>query len=318
MSALVSKTAPPTMGSAIPSRTTPSALGSCKAPKGHFVFVDEDEVKQAGPSPTGEIEGITKSTSPHPGVDEDGPQGLACMGTLISLSKESRRYGQPLENKSFVATVPFTGVRLADLVLTDKRSMIRSMFGPEGRYRTRLGTVVAFNSSSVGVLNSVISNSNIASLTEWSSFASLFDEFFVHQTWVRFEPRNRYQFPVTAGPSVSTCNCLLTVTPLFHGTSGYASAATAMNNRLTAVQSTADPFTFVWVNNERSSQGVVVSPTTSLPLPTQSWCLTTSAAASLYTGQIQLLGATAVGPATGVVTVGDIAVLYDISFRVRA
>jgi len=317
MSALVSKTAPPTMGPAF-ARATPSALGSCKAPKGHFVFVDEDEVKQAGPSPTGGIEGITTSTSPHPGVDEDGPQGLAHFGALISLSRRNQPLVTPEENKSYAPTKPFTGVTLADLNLTDKKSMIRSIVGSKGRYRTCLGTVVAFNTSSVGVLNSVISNSNIASLSEWSAFASLFDEFFVHRTWMRFEPRNRYQFPVTAGPSVSTCNCLLTVTPLFHGTSGYSSAGTAMNNRLTAVRSTADPFDFEWVNNERSSGGVVVSPTTSLPLPTQSWCLTTTAAAMLYTGQIQLLGATAVGPATGVVTVGDIAVLYDISFRVRA
>jgi hypothetical protein len=291
------------------------------------VFVADDDVKQAGPLAKARIEGTATLSAPHRVSDEDGPQGpldvespcLVAQPALVSLSRAMCIHTFPEENKSSKAVmVPFTGVPLADLILTDSKKLIRTMFGQKGRYRTNLGSVLAFNSSSVGVLNSVVSNSNVASLTEWSAFASLFDEFFIHRVWMRFEPRNRYQFPVTAGPSVSTCNCLLTVTPLFHGTSGYASASTAMNNRLTKVQSTADPFSFEWVNNESSAGGVVVSPTTSLPLPTQSWCLTASAAAALYTGQIQLLGATAIGPATGVVTVGDIAVLYDISFRVRA
>jgi hypothetical protein len=61
-----------------------------------------------------------------------------------------------------------------------------------------------------------------------------------------------------------------------------------------------------------------VADTSSSVLPSQGWCLTASSPASLYTGTIQVLGATPIGPGTGVVSFADVAVIYDVSFRVRA
>jgi hypothetical protein len=195
--------------------------------------------------------------------------------------------------------------------------MLRSIFNTNP-YRTRLGQVFAFNSSSVGVLNSVISNTNIVSLPEFASFQGIFDEFFVNGFKASFVPVSRYQFPVASPPTTTVSNVLLTATPLFHGTGGYTSASNAMNNSLTEVHSSGDPFVTYWHNNEDPSQGIMVSPSVTLPTASQSWCSTSTAAASLYEGQVQYFGAAAIGPGTGVVTVGYFAVAYDISFRVRS
>jgi hypothetical protein len=201
--------------------------------------------------------------------------------------------------------------------LFNPRTMMRSIFATNP-YRTRLGQVFAFNSSGVGVLNSVISNLNIVSLPEFSSFQGIFDEFFVHAIKASYVPRSRYQFPIASPPTTTTTNCLLTATPLYHGTAGYTSASNAMNNSLTEVHSSGDPFVSWWENNEDPSMGIMVSPSVTLPTASQSWCSTVTAAASLYEGQIQYLGSTPIGAGAAVVTVGDFAVTYDIAFRVRA
>jgi len=188
-----------------------------------------------------------------------------------------------------------------------------------GAYRTVLGTVVVANTSLVGVINFSIMNSNLSGLTDFPLFASLFDEFFVHSAHVTFVPRSRYQYvPATTSPGTSVVNTLLTMTQLFHGVGGYASAATAMENATTKIFSTADPFSFWWRNNESPAGGVVVNSSSSGVLPSQGWCLTASGPASLYQGNIQGLGATPIGPGTGVVSFADIAVQYDVTFRNRA
>jgi hypothetical protein len=146
----------------------------------------------------------------------------------------------------------------------------------------------------------------------------VFDEFFVNAIRTTFVPRSRYQFPIASPPTTTTSNCLLTVVPLYHGTGGYTSSALMMNNSLVEVHSTADPFTFTWFNNESPTGGVMVSPSVTLPTASQSWCSTVAAAAALYEGQIQYFGSTSIGAGSAVVTVGDFAVTYDITFRVRA
>jgi len=209
-------------------------------------------------------------------------------------------------------------LQLVIQALQEPRSLARHILGMNP-YRSHLGTVLVANTSSVGVINFAITNSGLSGLSEFSAFATLFDEFFVHSMTIRFVPRSRYQYvPAETSPATSVVNTLLTVTPLFHGTPGYASSATAMENERTMVTSTADPFSFVWKNNESPSAGTVVADTSSSVLPSQGWCLTAASPASLYTGTIQGLGATPIGPGTGVVSFADVAVIYDVSFRVRA
>jgi hypothetical protein len=274
-------------------------------PSGRFVFVEDSKTISSLESKTAQMSSDVTPT-------------LITLASTFAprLAIESEKKARVPSDEYRVKPTIIHGLKLSSSVF-NVRTVLRSIY-MTNPYRTRLGVTLAFNSSSVGVLNSAISCSGAASLTEFPSFATIFDEFFVHGMITTFIPRNRYQFPVTAGPSVSTCNCLLTVTPLYHGTGGYVSSSAAMNNSLTAVHSTADPFGFTWRNNEDPDVGIMVSPSITLPTACQSWCSTNSTAAVLYEGQIQYLGAAAIGPGTGVVTVGDFAVSYDISFRVRA
>jgi len=195
------------------------------------------------------------------------------------------------------------------------RSLLRSMRRP---YSTVLATAVTLNTLTSGKVNGAISNSSLAGLSEFPSFATLFDEFFITRFVVRFAPVSRYQYPVNALPTLGVTSAGLTLTALHHGVPGYSTSATAMENATTSVLNTSDPWSYTWSNVERPSVSTVVAPETSAATPTQGWCLTSATPAALYTGNVQLLTDDVIGPGGTMITIGRLYVLYHVMFRLRA
>jgi len=187
---------------------------------------------------------------------------------------------------------------------------ITSMIGVDRIFKMRLGSVVTISSSALGIVNSVLNVNAIASSADFSSFSTIFTEFFVVKMTAAFVPVSRYQYPLTGVAATSISNRLVGVVPLYHSASAYTSVSTMSNNSSFKHHSTADPFSFTWVNNEDWRAGVTSSSTN------QSWLPTASGGS--YNGFIQFLSNAAPPALPASEVLGDIVVSYDVLFRARS
>jgi hypothetical protein len=185
-------------------------------------------------------------------------------------------------------------------------------------FRARLGYVGALTTSSVGVLNAAVNVSTLATISEFASYATLFDEFFVHNFLVRYEPNNQFFGPCNVDPAafLSWSTTLIIAAPLYHGSGTYTAASDMVNNIGHRVLNTGRPWTMKWINNESPTSGVMVSASTSSVSPTQGWCLTNSASAGNYTGLLQFRTSLPL-PFTSAKTLGQTVIVFDVSFRAR-
>jgi hypothetical protein len=223
---------------------------------------------------------------------------------------------KPVERKGFMSTSLGAPDTVSfSLFRETTRSIMRGMKTP---FSTTMGTALAFNTLSTGLINANVANTSIAGLSEFPSFAAIFDEFFVTHIKVKYEPRSMFQYQPSTTPGTNTTSTGLVCTALHHGVSAYSSAATAMENATSRVFHTATPWIYTWINVESPRSTVVVAPETSSATSTQSWCLTASTAAGLYTGLVQFLNSSAIGTGSAMVTVGDVFVTYSLMFRLRA
>jgi hypothetical protein len=200
---------------------------------------------------------------------------------------------------------------------TNAMNAMRSMMGRKP-YRAILRLPFDITSTAGGVINSLITVNALSTLSEFASFATLFDEFFVHSMQVRYEPYSEYQFNVGTTPGTNKTNVGLGVVSTFHGAANYSTYATLLNNSTLLYTNTAKRWTKTWKNNESPSGGIAVSSSTSLPIASQGWCLTQNADASLYTGNVQVFGSAVIGTGLVSVTPGTTLLSWDVSFRMRA
>jgi hypothetical protein len=196
---------------------------------------------------------------------------------------------------------------------------LRGMFP---KFRTRLGLLTTLASTVTSGLVSVSYNVNsVAGIAEFSSWANLFDEFFVHSMTIHYEPIDAFQSPylssVLSTPVTGATSVPCYIVSLYHAAATYGTPSPMANNSSVKVVHTARPWTHVWKNNENPKAGVLPAGGTGSTLPTQGWCLTSATPASNYTGTAQLFGHLAtIYPAS--TTLGTITLFYDVTFRARA
>jgi hypothetical protein len=192
-------------------------------------------------------------------------------------------------------------------------SVLSRMFA--GRvYPFRLATVLNMSSSGTGIVNSIIATSSIQFNGDFIALSGVFNEFFVSEMRVAWEPVSMYNFPLTGTAATSVSSLPLGVASLQHSQPVYTSLATMAENYEYAHHNTGRPFAFKWKNVESKNSTVVVAPV-STGSPVQSWAMCTDVAS--YTGTLQFLTQSA-PPALPVTQVlGTFLVEYLVWFRVR-
>lgn len=183
------------------------------------------------------------------------------------------------------------------------------------RIRTVLGYTGFLSTDATGRINSSATTATIATTAEFVSFASLFDEFFIHSFTVHYLPYNQNMTQPSMSYSTPASGMLLAA-PIYHGAGLYTSANAMANSGQLSVLSTGKPWRCSWRNNESPTGGVSSSSSTSSPTASQSWCLTAASNAALYTGRLQFLNQGLLTAALSS-SVGELIVRFDISFRVR-
>lgn len=185
-------------------------------------------------------------------------------------------------------------------------------------YTTVIGSVGSMTTSAAGAINSQVQCASLAALAEFVSFAALFDEFFITDFSVHYVPFN--QFMTNPSSSLSTplyASGLLLGVPLYHGAASYTTAVAMSSNIDVKCVTTASPWAMRWKNNESPKSTVSSSSTTSAPVPSQGWCLTSATSAALYTGALQFRNSQNFQNVLSS-TVGDLMIRYHVIFRARA
>jgi len=191
-------------------------------------------------------------------------------------------------------------------------SSMRSSLASE--QKAVFGTSIAIVANGSGFVNAVIAVSNVAGLSEFSSYATLFGEFFVTKMDVLYQPQSIYG----SWPAASTAATgqPLGVLSLHHGITAPTTLALAAPNASIKYAHTGNPWKYRWVNIDDRKARVVTSPLAGASVPTQSWCLTDSTASASYTGQVQFISPTNVGvPAA--TQLGNFLVKWEVYFRNR-
>jgi len=166
---------------------------------------------------------------------------------------------------------------------------------------------------------------NVSSAVEWSSFAALFDEFFVKAVAIRFQP-----IQDTAGALINSTATNLQNLPLTLGEYQHDAAKVTDNSTAwitlagtskSKFMNTNKPWSYTWKNCEKFSYTLPMGDQTTSSC-TQTWCLTS--APSKYGGFIQVgtqyvssatPNQTAIGQS---VALGSLLVEYRVAFRARS
>jgi len=207
-------------------------------------------------------------------------------------------------------TIPHSGYQYTDtkesLILTN---VMRGLFRDK-IYGFRLSTALNMSSSSSGIVNSVINVDVVRSSPDFSAISSIFQEFFVKKVEAKWIPNSRYQYPLSGTSTLSIANLPIGCAQLQHYAAAYTSLGALANNYDAKYHSTGDPFTYSWVNVEKSSEGTL--PVTSV---TQSWCDT--GGSQTYGGSVQFLSQSAPPALPFSQVLGTFMVHWDLLFRVR-
>jgi hypothetical protein len=160
------------------------------------------------------------------------------------------------------------------------------------------------------VVNSVINTAGVASLSDFTALAGIFNEFFVIGFSAKWEPASMYNGPVGYLPASTVSSLPLGCAQLQHAAATYTTLGTMTESYAFALHNTGRPFTYVWTNVEDIKTKTV--PETGGA--TQSWAPV--AYASTYNGSCQFLSS--VLPTLPVTAIlGTFAVHYDVAFRLR-
>lgn len=230
--------------------------------------------------------------------------------------EEYKPYTVPVETKGLLGGISLTKNPSQEPLRNALRAALAGPYGLSKNYAFILSQGLQLVASGTGFINSVVTCSSVSSSFDFSSFATIFDEFFITKMVVKYEPNNRYNWPVGVGPTTQTTSWPLMVVNLQHAMPGYSSFTSISNNATAKLLNTADPWHFTWHNVERFKDTTVVNPTTS-GIAVQGWCQTSSTAAGAYTGSIQMLSPTTGTGMPGGSIVGQIIVQAHCLFRCR-
>jgi hypothetical protein len=253
-------------------------------------------------------EAVPDDFPPFPIPPKTKAPSASVLEALRSLRKEV-----PSDSKAMVAGSPSSPDYKS---YTMTRELLRNTFRAFPPYLTALSTTLTLNTSGVGVLNTTVSNTSVAGLTEFTSFAAIFDEFFIKSFELVFIPHNYRLAPVGTTSGTNLCNCPIAVVSLQHATPTYSTMSSALEHETARAVSSGERWNHRWVNSEKPS--VVISPQTSTATASQNWCLTSGSTAAAYTGQVQMIATDALGTGGTVVAIGRVMVRWVVKFRIRA
>jgi len=195
----------------------------------------------------------------------------------------------------------------------EMRNIVRAQLGT-AIYGFRINTAFTMGSSGGGVVNSAAFSSGIASVTEFSSFSAIFDEFYIGAVNYHWMPASRYLGPIgfVATTYTTASNVPLGVADLQHSQAAYSTIVAMTNNFRYMHTTTGDPFTYLWKNTEPMTSTVV--DVTGQTVPFQGWGPCSNVA--YCTGGVQFLSnTTPTLPSSQIL--GTFHVTYQVYFRIR-
>jgi len=246
---------------------------------------------------------------------------------LVQILKEATR---PVETKDGWQLLAKRGDEKKGPVVDLK--VLRTLFPADRPYRCLLGGYQALVTTAGGVVNVTYNLNTIATAvsSEWSTIAALFDQCYVHRMILKFTPINDFKGtgamlagagavsgPTTSGSGNYTIgNCGLIGVELYGSISNYSTASAMLNNPTRKFRNSGDTWNMEWRNNGRfDPRGQALTPLTAIGW--QGWCEINEV--SNLGGGIQIRAANdeLIGDKAHVVTLGDVAVMFDVSFRAR-
>jgi len=169
-------------------------------------------------------------------------------------------------------------------------TLMRGMLGTKV-FSADLATALTMSSNGSGNVNSLVAASVATGIGEFGNFASLFSEFFIKSFALTWQPSGRYTVPLGFSLSgLNVANRGIGMASYHHDTAYPSSLAALANNPTTTYHNTGDPFSYRWVNVEKSSSTVVVNAGgSSSAVGSQGWCLTEAIPSGAYTGGVIIL-----------------------------
>lgn len=176
------------------------------------------------------------------------------------------------------------------------------------------GTSVSLPASGSGFVNAVLAVNLVAGLSEFSSYAALYGEFFVQRVDVMYQPQSMYgMWPAAAQAATGQP---LGIVALHHGITAATTIALQSANASLKYAHTSQPWKFSWLNIESSKDKTVISPVSGVATATQGWALSDSTSAGGYTGQIHFLSPVTLGTAAAQ-PLGNFLMKFKVLFRNR-
>jgi hypothetical protein len=211
-------------------------------------------------------------------------------------------------------------------------ALLKGMRGGRGMYYRcdlHYGYYVGTNASAAKYSltfggNQALPTTDVQNSGEWTSFNSVFEEFFIHKMTLQFQPSNQFLAGYVNVTSTNLQSSMMVLAAYQHNQTAPTDASSNFYQYLNSSQSrvahTARPWKFVWKNIEKfTKDGTVGDGTTTTH--TQAWLNIGSVAR--YGGAIYACTpyATSAAPSAVLypeaVELGFVTVTYDVSFRYR-
>jgi len=253
------------------------------------------------------------------------------VGTTFSLNQhEEKKDVKSEDNKISDVSLSKTMPPMTKSQILSLRSTLRGMGLRLPCFRTTLGFSGTLPTSAAGVLATGYYASQVSSSSQFTAVTTLFEEIFVHSFRIQYSPTNDlsggqgYATGAFQGAAVTQAvgaskifNVGMQTVSLFGDALTYTTADAMLSNPTIKYGSTGKPHIHVWRNKTKfEKNGVSLSPLTDL-----NWTgwMAVDKTADLGGGiYLRTQMDQVVGTGAGVVTLGTITLLFDVSLRSRA
>ncbi len=168
--------------------------------------------------------------------------------------------------------------------------------------------------SGSGLINAAVTIASAAAATQFTSCASVFDEFFVESAEVFYQPMTRYQvLPSTTSTEFN--GTALGLASLYLDTVPYTNINQMPANPSFKFVHTSSPWKYTWRNNVKRSSATSEEPDSSHS--SLMWVRTNATPSQYYGGVVSILGSASAAMHASTI-VGIIAVRFNVWFRAKA
>lgn len=288
-----------------------SSRQTVKPRKGSFHSLSRSGKNKKGHGPGNPIRNVTKVTV----LDRQAMEDLRALAQ-IRLKVEVKEVVLPFRGKDapMYLAQPFCGYAYED---TKESSLLRTVMSRAfaGReYSFRIATSLNMSSNGAGIANATISNTALGSNSDFIAISGVFNEFFVTEFRLKWEPVSMYNYPLTGTSALSVSSLPLGCSDLQHAQAAYTNQASMTENWRYEHNNTGRPFLYSWKNTEKKSSSILVDDP-AIGTSSQSWCNTSNVTG--YTGFVQFLTQSAPPALPFSQILGTFLVEWDVYFRVR-